>query len=84
MQCNAANLLPHAMLCPRRTLAMLGDAGFDAIAPDWPGHGDSAKPPASAGFDYGRDAYLSALDAFVKAVGIKQPYALVVQARTSD
>lgn len=70
------------LLC-RRTLAMLGDAGYEAYAPDWPGHGSSSKPSSSGGvFNYSQAAYLAALEAFVAAVGLdKQPYALVVQVR---
>ena len=63
----------------RNALAMLGGDGYDAYAPDWPGHGGSAKPLASAGgFKYTADELLAALDAFVDASGIKKPYALVV------
>lgn len=59
----------------RNTLSLLGADGYDAIAPDWPGHGDSDKPP---GFDYSEQNLISALDKFVSAVGIKTPVALVV------
>lgn len=55
---------------------MLGAEGFTAIAPDWIGHGDSDKP---GDFDCSEDAYINQLDAFINAVGIKKPYALVVQ-----
>jgi hypothetical protein len=64
----------------RRTLAMLGEAGYDAIAPDWPGHGESGKPSGSS-FNYSQQAYLDGLAGFVQAVGIKTPFALVVQVR---
>jgi pimeloyl-ACP methyl ester carboxylesterase len=30
---------------------MLGDAGFEAFAPDFPGHGESAKP-STGSFNY--------------------------------
>jgi pimeloyl-ACP methyl ester carboxylesterase len=58
---------------------MLGEAGYEAFAPDWPGHGESSKPAAGSSFNYSQQAYLDSLDAFVQAVGIKQPYALIVQ-----
>jgi pimeloyl-ACP methyl ester carboxylesterase len=61
---------------------MLGDAGFEAYAPDWPGHGESDKPSASS-FSYSQQAYLDGLAAFVEAVGIKKPFALAVQVRRS-
>jgi hypothetical protein len=59
---------------------MLGEAGFEAYAPDWPGHGESDKPSSSS-FSYSQKAYLDGLTAFVEAVGIKKPFALVVQVR---
>ncbi|WIA12811.1 hypothetical protein OEZ85_006441 [Tetradesmus obliquus] len=62
----------------RRTLAMLGDAGYEAYAPDWPGHGGSSKPSSSS-FSYSQQAYLDSLAAFVDTCGIKKPFALVVQ-----
>eukprot|EP00879_Flechtneria_rotunda_P020475 GHRR01021543.1.p1 GENE.GHRR01021543.1~~GHRR01021543.1.p1 ORF type:complete len:255 (+),score=70.96 GHRR01021543.1:187-951(+) len=55
---------------------MLGEAGYEAYAPDWPGHGDSSKP---GNFQYSQQAYLASLLAFVGACGIKKPFALVVQ-----
>jgi pimeloyl-ACP methyl ester carboxylesterase len=57
---------------------MLGDAGYEAYAPDWPGHGDSSKPSSSS-FKYSQQAYLDSLAAFVDKCGIKKPFALVVQ-----
>jgi hypothetical protein len=57
---------------------MLGDAGYEAYAPDWPGHGDSSKPSSSS-FNYSQKAYLDSLAAFVDKCGIKKPFALVVQ-----
>lgn len=57
---------------------MLGEAGYTAFAPDWPGHGDSSKP-GSGSFAYSQQAYLDSLAAFVEACGIKKPFALVVQ-----
>lgn len=62
----------------RNTLGLLGGDGYRAFAPDWPGHGDSDKPAPGA-FSYSEEAYLGALRAFVDAVGINKPFALVVQ-----
>lgn len=59
---------------------MLGEAGYDAYAPDWPGHGESAKPSAGS-FSYSQQAYLDGLAGFVDVVGIKKPFAVVVQVR---
>eukprot|EP00798_Chlamydomonas_sp_ICE-L_P029355 gene29355-12447_t len=60
----------------RNTLGMLGADGYDAIAPDWLGHGCSDKP--TSGFDFSEEAYIKELDEFIKAVGVKEPFALVV------
>jgi pimeloyl-ACP methyl ester carboxylesterase len=57
---------------------MLGEAGYEAYAPDWPGHGDSSKPSSSS-FKYSQQAYLDSLAAFVDKCGINKPFALVVQ-----
>lgn len=57
---------------------MLGEAGYEAIAPDWPGHGESGKPSASS-FNYTQQAYLDGLEGFVQAAGIKTPFAVVLQ-----
>lgn len=70
----------HLVLPPRNTLGLLGGDGYRAFAPDWPGHGDSDKPAPGA-FSYSEEAYLGALRAFVDAVGINKPFALVVQVR---
>lgn len=61
----------------RNALRLLGEAGYDAMAVDWIGHGASSKPTSD--FDYSADAYVKALEQFVAAVGIKQPFVLVVQ-----
>jgi len=66
---------PHSY---RNTLALLGGAGIAAVAPDWIGHGDSAKPQKSK-FDYTEAAYVAALGAFVEAINLQKPLALVVQ-----
>eukprot|EP00195_Chlamydomonas_chlamydogama_P017034 CAMPEP_0202894956 /NCGR_PEP_ID=MMETSP1392-20130828/4247_1 /ASSEMBLY_ACC=CAM_ASM_000868 /TAXON_ID=225041 /ORGANISM="Chlamydomonas chlamydogama, Strain SAG 11-48b" /LENGTH=374 /DNA_ID=CAMNT_0049579815 /DNA_START=22 /DNA_END=1146 /DNA_ORIENTATION=- len=68
--------LGSSSYCWRNTLGLLGGDGFDAFAPDWIGHGTSDKP--TSGFDYSEGAYLKALDSFVDAAGIRQPFALVV------
>jgi len=57
---------------------MLGEAGYEAFAPDFPGHGESSKP-STGSFSYSQQAYLDGLAAFVDAVGIKKPFAVVVQ-----
>lgn len=61
----------------RNVLALLGAEGFDAVAPDLPGHGSS--DPAGSSQALSPEAYVRALDAFVDAVGVKRPLALVVQ-----
>lgn len=61
----------------RNVLALLGAEGFDAIAPDLPGHG--ASDPAPRPEDLTPEGYVAALDAFVDAAGVKRPLALVVQ-----
>lgn len=50
------------------------------MAPDWLGHGDSAKPSTSA-FDYSQESYIKALDDFVNALDVKKPVALIVHVR---
>ncbi|GAX76419.1 hypothetical protein CEUSTIGMA_g3864.t1 [Chlamydomonas eustigma] len=82
---NMPILLLHGLgsssYCYRNTLALLGGEGYDAVAPDWVGHGDSDKPAVEASgslFDCSEEAYKSALGRFIQTVGIKQPFALVV------
>lgn len=60
-------------------MALLGAEGYEAIAPDWVGHGSTSMPDSSQ-FDYSADAYVAALESFVAALGIQQPFHLVVQA----
>lgn len=60
-------------------MGLLGAAGYESIAPDWVGHGSTSIPDSSQ-FEYSADAYVAALEAFVAAVGIQQPFHLVVQA----
>ena len=51
----------------RNSLSLLADAGLDAIAVDWPGHGDSDHPSVSS-FDYSIQSYMSELDGIIKAL----------------
>ncbi|KAG1679649.1 hypothetical protein FOA52_006166 [Chlamydomonas sp. UWO 241] len=67
--------LGSSSFCYRTTLGLLGAEGYDAIAPDWVGHGDSDKP---AGFACTEAAYTEQLAQFIEASGIKKPFALVV------
>ena len=60
-------------------MGLLGAAGYEAIAPDWVGHG-STTIPDSSDFEYTADAYVAALESFVAALGIQHPFHLVVQA----
>ncbi|KAG2498156.1 hypothetical protein HYH03_003913 [Edaphochlamys debaryana] len=62
----------------RNTLGLLGGEGYRAFAPDWPGHGDSDKPAPSS-FGYREEDYIEGLGRFVEGVGIKKPFAMVVQ-----
>jgi pimeloyl-ACP methyl ester carboxylesterase len=52
-----------------------------AVAPDWPGHGDSGKPAKGGGFDYSEAAFIAALGAFVDKIDLQKPLTLVVQVR---
>lgn len=64
----------------RNSLSLLAGAGLDAIAVDWPGHGDSDHPDVSV-FDYSVDAYINELDAIIKALpksGSKSSVSLIV------
>ncbi|GLC38917.1 hypothetical protein PLESTB_000461300 [Pleodorina starrii] len=63
----------------RNTLGLLGGDGYRAFAPDWLGHGDSDKPEPGSAFGYSEQDYIAGLGAFVEAVGIRKPFALVVQ-----
>ncbi len=61
----------------RNTLGLLGSEGYDAIAPDWVGHGDSSKE--GPGFDCSEEAYKKALGGFIDGLGLgKPPMALIV------
>jgi len=61
----------------RTTLYLLGEAGYDAIAPDFPGHGNSDKPGSSD--VYSEAGMIAGIDGFVAALGLKTPLALGVQ-----
>ncbi|MEW5309692.1 MAG: hypothetical protein WDW38_001558 [Sanguina aurantia] len=64
--------------CYRNTMSMLASAGFNAVAPDWIGHGSSDKPAPGPAFDYSSAAYIKELENFVSAQGMTEPFALIV------
>lgn len=59
----------------RDLMRIFSENGHTCIAPDWPGHGFSAKP--TSGFAYDEAAYVGALDEFVDAVGLQAPYFVI-------
>lgn len=61
----------------RNILPALANQGTRAIAPDWIGSGSSAKPE-KRDFAYTPDAYITALEKFIKALEIER-FSLVVQ-----
>lgn len=61
----------------REVMPALAKHGFRAIAPDWIGSGFSGKPDRRD-FSYTSDAFIEALEAFLKALGIHQ-FSMVVQ-----
>jgi len=61
----------------RNILPALAAQGTRAIAPDWIGYGFSAKPEKRE-FAYTPDAFITALEGFVKAVELER-FSLVVQ-----
>ena len=82
---NASNRLPvvllHGLVSQsyswRGVMASLSEAGFRAIAPDWIGHGYSAKPD-KRDFDYTPEAFVTGLEAWLDSLEIDRFY-LVVQ-----
>lgn len=61
----------------RGVLPALAEQGFRSIAPDWIGSGFSSKPDKRE-FAYTPDAFMTALEAFLEALGIDR-FSLVVQ-----
>lgn len=57
----------------RGVMSQLADAGFRAIAPDWIGHGYSAKPDKKE-FAYTPDAFVTALGSWLKTLDIDRFY----------
>ncbi|MEH1845366.1 MAG: alpha/beta fold hydrolase [Nostoc sp.] len=61
----------------RNIIPALANQGTRAIAPDWIGYGFSAKPE-KRDFAYTPDAFITALEGFIKALELKH-FSLVVQ-----
>jgi pimeloyl-ACP methyl ester carboxylesterase len=61
----------------RNIIPALAKQGTHALAPDWIGFGFSSKPEKSE-FAYTPDAFITALEAFIKAVELER-FSLVVQ-----
>ncbi len=59
--------LPSQSFSWYETMAILGDYGYNAIAPDWLGWGFSAKPD-KRDFAYTPSAYLYARNNFIEAI----------------
>ncbi len=58
-------------------MAPLAEAGFRSLAPDWIGHGYSAKPEKKE-FAYTPDAFLAAFEKWIEAMELER-FTLVVQ-----
>ncbi|MEO0867393.1 MAG: alpha/beta fold hydrolase [Cyanobacteria bacterium J06642_11] len=61
----------------REVMPALGEVGFRSIAPDWIGHGSSAKPDKRQ-FDYTSETYIKALGDYLDALELER-FSLVVQ-----
>ena len=61
----------------RDVMPDLAEYGFRSIAPDWIGHGFSAKPDKRQ-FAYDQDSYLKALSDFIEALNLER-FSLAVQ-----
>ena len=66
----------------KNLLPSLAKEGYNAIAPDFLGHGESEKPSKAAGggtFDYSPSSFVSFLDAFVSSQNISGPLFVMTQ-----
>lgn len=61
----------------RAVMAPLAEVGFRSLAPDWIGHGYSAKPDKKE-FDYTPESFLSAFESWAEAMELER-FNLVVQ-----
>lgn len=61
----------------RAVMGPLAEAGFRSLAPDWIGHGYSAKPDKKA-FDYKPETFLAAFEKWLEAMALER-FNLVVQ-----
>ncbi len=61
----------------RGVMGPLAEAGFRSVAPDWIGHGYSAKPEKNE-FDYKPETFLAALEQWLAAMALER-FTLVVQ-----
>ena len=68
--------LPSHSYTWRDVMPKLAQYGLQAIAPDWVGSGFSAKPERRE-FPYTPDAYLQALEAFLKVLDIENCFLIV-------
>eukprot|EP00472_Partenskyella_glossopodia_P004057 CAMPEP_0197531854 /NCGR_PEP_ID=MMETSP1318-20131121/37446_1 /TAXON_ID=552666 /ORGANISM="Partenskyella glossopodia, Strain RCC365" /LENGTH=433 /DNA_ID=CAMNT_0043088213 /DNA_START=45 /DNA_END=1343 /DNA_ORIENTATION=+ len=64
----------------RDALKILQRDGYDAVAFDWPGFGETSKPAPGSSFSYSADDYTAALKAFLGEIGLNdKPVVLVTQ-----
>lgn len=61
----------------RRTINLLGQDGFRAIALDWIGHGQSSVPPATQ-FGYSREEYIYELEKAIDSLDLGESFALIL------